>query len=573
MVDSRYAFEVVNLLRTKSASASELIDVVEARVSATDDIIHATPIRCFDRARSRLPVKGFLCRPPLLGLPILIKDTNAVEGVLWTRGSPHFATHVATYSGPMVRAVEESGAVVVGKTNTPEFAAGSQTFNPLFGTTPSPWDVRATSGGSSGGACAALAACQCWLATGSDLGGSLRTPAAFCGVVGFRVSPGLVPRDDSLLAVSSRPGSHAVNGPLGRCVRDVGLLLDAMAGAGNEGWGFECPAVPAVTKGCFEAAAMRGAARAGTPAPAEDTSFLQRGVGYSLLGCEFVDAVEVKCRAAFELLAAVAPGGGRVLEEQFFDEAKSERAFHVLRAELFAKFFGPMIFAAEKEKEKEKERERETEKEAEKEAEEGGGPDPPTIKRDDWRLAELKPAIVWNARCGMCAQIKAAAEGARADCAALLEETTTFFATTCDVVCTPATLDAAFDAGIRYPTSHPTTGASFDNYLDWMRPALVVTPTGCPALVLPCGALDDGRPVGVQLIGAPGHDEGLLEVAALLEALLMRSGALDALNKGRGCPVPREGVGGPLFADGPRSAEEEAAHHSGAVSRWRAKYL
>ena len=126
----------------------------------------------------------------------------------------------------MVERLEERGAVVLGKSNSPEFGAGGNTFNEVFGETRNPWDVLRTCGGSSGGSAAALAAGQVWLATGSDLGGSLRTPAGFCGVVGIRPSPGRVARS---------PGEQpfdtlSVEGPMGRTVGDAALMLDAMAG-------------------------------------------------------------------------------------------------------------------------------------------------------------------------------------------------------------------------------------------------------------------------------------------------------------------------------------------------------
>ena len=119
----------------------------------------------------------------LHGLPVLVKDTNPVAGVVFTEGSVMHVNRVAKESDTLVETLEAKGAIVVGKTNVPEFAAGSQCFNEIFPSTVSPWDTRTTAGGSSGGAASALASCQCWLATGSDLGGSLRTPAAFCGLL------------------------------------------------------------------------------------------------------------------------------------------------------------------------------------------------------------------------------------------------------------------------------------------------------------------------------------------------------------------------------------------------------
>ena len=129
----------------------------------------------------------------LAGLPVLIKDLVEVAGVRTTQGSPIFADEVPDFSDWQVERIEAAGGIVLGKTNTPEFGAGANTFNEVFGITRNPWNRALTCGGSSGGAAVALATGMAWLADGSDLGGSLRTPAAFCGVVGLRPSPGRVP--------------------------------------------------------------------------------------------------------------------------------------------------------------------------------------------------------------------------------------------------------------------------------------------------------------------------------------------------------------------------------------------
>lgn len=277
------AHEVVELLRTKQVTPLELLDVVEQRVAATESAVHATPITCFERARERakqLPeMSGKGC---LHGLPILVKDTEAVEGVLFTEGSLLHAERVATDSSPLVAQLEAMGAIVAGKTNVPEFCAGAQCFNELFPTSRSPYDTRTTAGGSSGGSAAALASYQCWLATGTDHGGSLRTPAAFCGCVGFRPSVGRTPTQQG----KALRNLHSVAGPMGRSVRDVGLFLDAMDSF--QGWeGFLEPLV----KENFEEAAVLGS-REGAKVQ----------VGFATMGLSFAPEVEALCRAAAGLL-------------------------------------------------------------------------------------------------------------------------------------------------------------------------------------------------------------------------------------------------------------------------------
>jgi amidase len=162
----------------------------------------------------------------LHGLPIAVKDLNAVEGVRWTDGSRVFADRIAERSDIMVETLEENGALVIAKSNTPEFGAGGTTVNDVFGSTLNPWNTRYTCGGSSGGSAVALATGEVWLATGNDLGGSLRLPASFCSVIGLRPSPGRVAHGPEKLPF----GTLNVDGPMARNVGDIALMLDAMAG-------------------------------------------------------------------------------------------------------------------------------------------------------------------------------------------------------------------------------------------------------------------------------------------------------------------------------------------------------
>jgi amidase len=162
---------------------------------------------------------------PLHGLPIAVKDLSLTRGIRTTFGSTLYRSFVPTSDDLYVERLRGAGAVVIGKTNTPEFGAGSQTFNALFGATRNPYDLSKTAGGSSGGAAAALACGMLPLADGTDLGGSLRNPASFCNVVGFRPTPGRVPR------LHARAGDTlGVHGPMARSVDDLALLLSVMAG-------------------------------------------------------------------------------------------------------------------------------------------------------------------------------------------------------------------------------------------------------------------------------------------------------------------------------------------------------
>lgn len=218
------ATQAVKLLKTGKVSPRELLDAAEARIAAANPAINALPTLCFDRARKR--AKAAKRTSLLAGLPIAIKDLTDVAGVRTTYGSPIYADNVPAQSNLLVERLEANGALVVAKANTPEFGAGAHTFNPVFGVTRNPWDTRLSAAGSSGGSAAALAAGLVWLAEGSDLGGSLRTPAGFNSVAGLRVSPGRIARGPTALPFDVL----GVNGPMARNVSDLALFLDAMMG-------------------------------------------------------------------------------------------------------------------------------------------------------------------------------------------------------------------------------------------------------------------------------------------------------------------------------------------------------
>ena len=235
------ATEAVGLLKRGEVSPLEMIDAAALRIEATDGALNALPTLCLERARDhagRLMAAGG--DSLLAGLPIAIKDLVDVAGVRTTYGSPIYENHVPTRSDILVETLEANGAVVIGKSNTPEFGAGASTFNEVFGKTRNPWNTDKSVAGSSGGAVAALAAGQAWLATGSDLGGSLRTPASFCSVVGLRPSPGRVARGPTTEPFNSL----SVAGPMARNPDDAALFLDAMTGQhGEDPMSLAAPAV------------------------------------------------------------------------------------------------------------------------------------------------------------------------------------------------------------------------------------------------------------------------------------------------------------------------------------------
>jgi len=226
---SMSAREAVSRLKSGEVTPLELIDAAEERIAVVDPAVNALPTLCMDMARAAAksmtvpddPGPGWLG-----GLPIVVKDVTDVKGIRTTHGSPIFAENISERDDISVEVLKRNGAIVIGKSNTPEFAAGANTFNEVFGKTLNPWNTDMTCGGSSGGAAVAVATGMSWLATGTDLGGSLRTPASFCSVVGLRPSPGRVaagPQRDPFQSLS-------MNGPIARNVLDVALMLDAEVG-------------------------------------------------------------------------------------------------------------------------------------------------------------------------------------------------------------------------------------------------------------------------------------------------------------------------------------------------------
>src|SRR5919107_1608973 len=226
------ATELVRLVRAKELSVREVMEAHLARIERVNGQVNAivtlTAERAMDQARAADDVLARGEEPgPLAGLPVAHKDLFLTKGVRTTFGSLAYNDFVPDHDALIVERLREAGAISVGKTNTPEFGAGSQTFNEVFGETLNPYDPARTCGGSSGGAAVALACGMVPIADGSDMGGSLRNPASFCNVVGFRPSPGRVP---------SWPDptpwlSLTVDGPMARTVEDATLMLSAIAGS------------------------------------------------------------------------------------------------------------------------------------------------------------------------------------------------------------------------------------------------------------------------------------------------------------------------------------------------------
>jgi amidase len=249
------AFETATTLtdriRAKEVSSRELTELYIRRIEKYDPAVNAVVVRDFERAleaadRADAAVASGQTLGPLHGLPMTIKEAYDVEGLPTTWGIPAFAKNVATADAEVVRRLKQAGAHFLGKTNVPVQLADFQSYNEIYGTTGNPWDLGRTPGGSSGGSSAALAAGLCGLESGSDIGGSIRNPAHFCGVYGHKPTWGVVPdRGHALPGMAASP-DIAVVGPLARSADDLRLALGIVAGAdplNRRGWKLALPKV------------------------------------------------------------------------------------------------------------------------------------------------------------------------------------------------------------------------------------------------------------------------------------------------------------------------------------------
>src|SRR6266852_7363966 len=306
---------VARLEQTKKASP---VEVVEAHLAAIEGVNPAVNAFCTVAAEKALAwareaeraVKKRAKLKPLHGVPVAIKDLTLTADIRTTFGSTLFRDHVPTEDAEVVRRLKAAGAIVLGKTNTPEFGAGANTVNKVFGATRNPWNTALSASGSTGGGAAALAARMAPLAEGSDFAGSLRTPAAFCGVVGRRTTAGLVPKHPATMPWHDQ----SVAGPMARSAEDCALLLDAMTGLSGK----SPLSAPAPWKSARDVVAKARSLRGLRLAYAPDIA----GIGVD-------EEIERICRTAARELR----DSGAAFEEIDFNLADGRDAFLALRGE------------------------------------------------------------------------------------------------------------------------------------------------------------------------------------------------------------------------------------------------
>ena len=457
------AIEQRRLIGRKAISPVDLLDAHLARIERVNHAVNAivsideVAARAAAKAAEAAVIRGETL-PLLHGLPVGIKDLEETKGLRTTYGSPQYAEFVPDADCGMVASLRAAGALILGKTNTPEFGAGANTINPVFGPTGNPFDPARSSAGSSGGSAVALATGMVPLASGSDLGGSLRNPAAYCGIVGFRPSPGLVPSEKR--GLGWYPSS--VLGPMARTVPDLAMMLAAMAS--------DDPRDP-LSRTVFGRRMVEE--REFHPLPELDPATFRVAVtadfGFAPTSAE-VRALFADRVARFRGIFASATEGHP-------DMTGAERAFAVLRAEAFlARHLSTYTHARHM----------------------------------------LGPNVIENIEEGLRYTLADMAEAHTLQ-TQIYRRFGAFFRDF-DLIISPAmTVQPTLWTEL---APREIDGRKLDTYYAWLALPYGVTLSTHPAIVLPCGVDSRGLPFGIQIVGPRGGDAFLLAAAWAIERAL-----------------------------------------------------
>ena len=448
------ATALASLIRNKDISPVELVEASIARIEMVNPILNAVVTENFAAARhqAKHAEKAVLDGDELgllHGLPIGIKDLERTEGLRTTFGSLLFAEHIPEQDQSSVASIRREGGIIIGKTNTPEFGAGGNTRNRLFGATSNPFDIHKTSGGSSGGAAAGLATGMMALATGSDYGGSVRTPAGFCGVAGFRPSPGTIPAEDRPVSLSP----FSVLGPMARNVADLDLLLRAQ--------------IDADRRDPFSSSVDYDLKLAIQPA---DLSRLVLMLSDDLDGAPLSASYRrlfQKKTAGLKTHCADASAGHP-------DFAGADNAFEVLRGVNFVAAHAQKYYQHKE---------------------------------------QLGPFVIDNVERGLKYTASDIAE-AHLQQSRIARDWLALFDTV-DAVIAPACSVAPFNH--EQPTVTEIDGQPMQSYMSWLGLTYRPTMALACAVAVPCGVDEMGMPFGLQVLGPPGGDRKILNIALAIE--------------------------------------------------------
>ena len=452
-----------NLIGTKELSSRELVDSCITRIETVDPAVNAMVARDFERARkAALAADEATARGDALGalhgLPVGVKDLENVAGLRTTYGSQLFADHIPDQDQAIVASVRRAGAIVLGKTNTPEWGAGANTRNAVYGATGNPFDPTKSAAGSSGGSGVALATGMVPLATGSDTGGSLRNPAAYNGIVGFRPTPGLVPSDKRPLGWNPL----SVLGPMARDVPDLCLLLSAMVSDDS------CDPLATTIHG----KTVRRAEDFAHPAPCDLASLriaMTPDFGFA--------PTEKHIRAVFDdVCQAIAPYFASA-EDATPDCTGADETFEILRSVSFLASFHDRV----------------------RDTPDKVGPNVRANVEEGLRYSALDITRALKQQ-------------------TVIYNNWQKFFSRFDVIVSPAVTLSPRPWTELFPAE--IDGHKTRTYFHWLALAYAVTLVGHPALSLPVGVDRNGMPFGLQIVGPRGGDAKVLAVAAALEKAL-----------------------------------------------------
>lgn len=449
------ARELAALVRSRAVSPVEVLDAHLAVIERLNLKLNAIVTLAADEARdSARAAEQAVMRGdsvgPMHGLPIGVKDVTVTAGIRTTYGSPLYKDNVPTQDAEVVRRLKAAGAIILAKTNTPEFATGANTVNPVFGATRNPWNLELSPAGSSGGSAVAVATGMLPVAQGTDFGCSIRIPAAFCGIVGIRPTPGLTPSYPMPLAWD--PGQ--VHGPLARTAEDAAMFLDAIVGFSR---------LSPISVAPPWASALAEVERA-THANGLRVAYVS-----DIAGIGVDSEVDDCCRKAAEQLRQA----GASVEQIEFDVSDGRDPYQTWRGAWM-------------------------------------------VGQQFARLAQLEQFgenLKSNVKAGLkiTALDLAKAEQTRQQVFHRFRALFDRF----DLLLTPAAPVKPYPVAMNFPTE--INGQKFENYVDWIAPAFLITLVSLPAGSVPAGKTSSGLPIGLQIVAPRFEEPKILSIAKLVQ--------------------------------------------------------